>query len=320
MFDDSKFIKPQMAHQQLPNYLASPSSIVGIENLYAEIVKPNFYLKDIGITARVLAHWKENELLPPSKSEDLGWNRFDFAEYIWIRIIQDLRKFGMSLPKIKKVKEYLLAGIDTNVNRPTQQEILDFKEQGLNLTELSEDEKEQLVAMLSENSGFEAMKSFVSHHRKIEMMVFTSIIYRLKIGILIGKDGLISDWMGVDNESYENAYSRTELFISISDIIFEFMNDETKEKYLLPLKLMTELELKVLRAIRRNDLKEVIIKFPIGSKREDKKMITVKEVQFTEQQKEILYNILGKREYMNISIKTNSGGQLYVESSQQTNL
>lgn len=318
MFDDRKFIKPRVAQQQLPNALASASSIEGIENLYAEIIKPNFYLKDIGITARVLAHWKENGLLSPSKSEDLSWNRFDFAEYIWIRIIQDLRKFGMSLPKIKNVKDYLLAGIDTNVNRPTQQEIIEFKKQGLTLTGLGEKDKEQLVAILSEDSGFDAVKSFVSNHRKIEMMVFTSIIYRLKIGILIDKEGQISEWIGIDKESYEKAYSRTELFISISDFIFEFMNDETKEKFLAPLKLMKEEEIAVLRAIRRNDLKEIIIKFPNSSGRKKLHMETVKELQFTQEQKETLFEILGKREYLNMSIKTNSGGQLYVESTQQT--
>lgn len=318
MFDDSKFIKPQVTQQQLPNALASTSSIEGIDNLYAEIIKPNFYLKDIGITARVLAHWKENGLLPPSKSEDLSWNRFDFAEYIWIRIIQDLRKFGMSLPKIKNVKDYLLARIDTNVNRPTQKEIIEFKEQGLTLTGLGEKEKEQLISMLSEDSGFEAVKSFVSNHRKIEMMMFTSIIYRIKIGIVIDKEGQISEWIGIDKESYEKAYSRTELFISISDFIFEFMNDETKEKFLAPLKLMKEEEIAVLRAIRRNDLKEIIIKFPSTSGRKKLHMVTVKELQFTQEQKETLFEILGKREYLNMNIKTNSGGQLYVESTHQT--
>lgn len=96
---------------------------------YLTIFIKRFDLSDLGITSRVLNHWKDYGLLPdedyqlanepvaeePEKTKDPSYkmrNKFDFVGLIYLYIIQDLRDFGFPLSKIKKVREVLFSEID----------------------------------------------------------------------------------------------------------------------------------------------------------------------------------------------------------------
>ncbi len=307
---------PENTKNDLISSFANLTTIEDYENLYTAIMKPTFYLKDLGVTARVLAHWKENDLIPTTQ-DSVGWSKLNFCEYIWVKIIQDLRIFGVPFHVIKKVKEHLFGKPDFIIDTRSFKEILKLKTEASTYNNLEEMERIRLNEMIDEPEFFEGFKKFWSNFKRIDMIVSYSIQFRKKVGILISKDGKIREWLALDYKSYELAYSRSELFISISDFIFDFMNDETKEKFLLPLKLISQEELEVIRTIRRNDLKEIIIKFPIKSGRKKMHIVTVKELQFSQEQKEDFFGIIGKKEYLNLRITTNSGGQLYIESTHQ---
>ena len=64
-------------------------------------------LGDENISPRVLSHWQEFGLISDDRPNGKGWRRFSVSEVVWIKIIIKLRKFGLDLDKIKKVKEYL---------------------------------------------------------------------------------------------------------------------------------------------------------------------------------------------------------------------
>ncbi len=284
--------------------------------LYIAINRPTFYLKDLGVTARILAHWKENEIIPQTNLDGLAWNKFGFTEYIWIKIIQELRKFGMSIPMLRNVKKYLFDTIEFNLPDMTPEKISELKNQDLKHTNLSEEDKNKIIAFLSDTSVIAAIKGFNSFRNRLGTMIYTSIIYSKKIGILINSEGQIRDWYGIDQTSYETAYSQTELFISISNFIFDFMNDETKEKYLVPLNLMSPDEIKVLRAVRRNDLTEVIIKFPVQSGKKRLKIDTKMENGLSKEVQDKVVGLLNLKNYQSITLKNNSG-QIYCERTHQ---
>jgi DNA-binding transcriptional MerR regulator len=68
-----------------------------------------FSLKDTGVSSRVFYLWKKLELVDTSfNKEGQGWANLCFSEYIWLKIIQDLRKFGCPLNEIKEAKNMLL--------------------------------------------------------------------------------------------------------------------------------------------------------------------------------------------------------------------
>ncbi|MCP4311098.1 MAG: hypothetical protein GY790_07550 [Bacteroidetes bacterium] len=64
-------------------------------------------LSEENISPRVVNHWVELGLITDDRPEGKGWWMFSISEMIWFGIIVKLRKFGMELSKILKVKEYL---------------------------------------------------------------------------------------------------------------------------------------------------------------------------------------------------------------------
>ena len=304
---------PENTKNDLISSFAKLTTIEDYENLYTAIMKPTFYLKDLGVTARVLAHWKENDLIPTAQ-DFIGWSKLNFCEYIWVKVIQDLRLFGLPFQMIKKVKEYLFEKPDFIIDTRSFKEILKLKTEASTYNNLEEKERIRLNEMIHEPEFFEGFKNFWSNFKRIDMIVSCSIQFRKKVGILISKNGEISDWTALDQKSYESAYSKTELFISISDFIFEFMNDVTKEKFIVPLNILTKEELEVLRAIRRNDLTEVVIKFPLKSGRKKWKIQTKKNVGLPKEVQFAISQHLNLKNYQSINIK-NDSGTLYCEKT-----
>ena len=93
--------------------------------------------------------------------------------------------------------------------------ILKLKTEASTYNNLEEKERIRLNEMIDEPEFFEGFKNFWSNFKRIDMIVSYSIQFRKKVGILISKDGKIREWLALDYKSYESAYSRSELFISI---------------------------------------------------------------------------------------------------------
>jgi len=53
---------------------------------------------------RIINHWENIGLLTANRPADKGWRNYSIMDQLWIRIIIELRNFGFSLDKIKKVK------------------------------------------------------------------------------------------------------------------------------------------------------------------------------------------------------------------------
>ena len=69
--------------------------------------QPKYTIGDETISSRVLKHWHDTEILEDNRPKGKGWRKFSFSEVVWISIAIKLRKFGVDLKKIKKVKQYL---------------------------------------------------------------------------------------------------------------------------------------------------------------------------------------------------------------------
>jgi DNA-binding transcriptional MerR regulator len=79
---------------------------------FKEIIREQKYkVSDTKIKYRVMSHWEKMGLLPDNlrKDKDIdGWRRFCFVELVWIKVIEQLRKFGLSLETIKEAKEKIM--------------------------------------------------------------------------------------------------------------------------------------------------------------------------------------------------------------------
>ncbi len=66
-----------------------------------------YSLSEPSVTPRVLNHWYQTSIISDRRTDGKGWSKFSFTELVWIKLIVRLRKFGLSLDKIKIVKEDL---------------------------------------------------------------------------------------------------------------------------------------------------------------------------------------------------------------------
>lgn len=71
-----------------------------------------FSVKDINIPYQWVNNWDKEGLLFEDEREDGKWRKFNFVDYLWIKIIVELREFGLSYDVIKKVKEVLSQKIE----------------------------------------------------------------------------------------------------------------------------------------------------------------------------------------------------------------
>ncbi|MCZ6719391.1 MAG: MerR family transcriptional regulator [Gammaproteobacteria bacterium] len=59
-------------------------------------------VKDSGATYRVINHWAEAGLIEDkSRKTSEGWRRLSFLDLVWIKVLADLRKFGVPLESLK---------------------------------------------------------------------------------------------------------------------------------------------------------------------------------------------------------------------------
>ena len=64
----------------------------------------NYRIPSTQISPRVLTHWQKYGIIDDMRQDLKGWRKFCFSELVWLQCVLELRKFGMHLDKIKKVK------------------------------------------------------------------------------------------------------------------------------------------------------------------------------------------------------------------------
>lgn len=66
------------------------------------LTEKKFTIKDTDSTYRVINHWASLGLLEDSRIDATkGWRRFSLVDMVWLRVLMELRGFGVSLEKIK---------------------------------------------------------------------------------------------------------------------------------------------------------------------------------------------------------------------------
>ncbi len=264
--------------------------------------KPRYLRKDLGIEARNLVHWEKMGIL--LKKHEVGtWFKFSLAEAFWLKIVQELRSFNISLESIKSLKDYLNANmkIDTEAKMPEElyQAILTMDK---NVT-YSELEKIFSPEFLNEIQN--QMKPTL-----LENLIISLIAERIDIRILLNEKG---DGLIVRNEVSSNSENDEELkdFLSKSYLNLSMMNTLKRlvktlgeVEFEQNLSILTSAEAKILNAIRQKGIKKIEILF--NTENSTPKMIKItEENRINEYQR--LSEIILKKGYQDIVLTTQKG-------------
>jgi hypothetical protein len=282
-------------------------------DLETRIKEKKFTIKDIGVDYRWIDHWNSKGLLI-GNYEDRKWKKFNLIEYVWLKIIIKMREFNLSLETVKSVKDILDQDIiwdDIIGNKDNSIVELISKIAPSNL----EFEARKLLEKKEIN---EKMKKF--RKKLIEIYIMDILTLFSYYSILINPDGEIIPIkysyieMYSDIIEFKKLIKKSYVSISITEIMRDFIIEkDTDLNNKSRIAILTDEESLVLKAIRQDGVKSVIIKFD-----NENKMNLLEEIKEEKVDKvSRLFEMIMTKGYQDITIKTQNGEIVYCENKRK---
>ncbi len=231
------------------------------QELLKQLLERKFTVKifEKEISYRTINYWDEKGfLLTEREKADTDWRKLSFIDYIWIRLLDEVRKMGMSVELFVK-NLFRELGIKTEV-----------------LEELSNKQYDNLKSLDIEKLVVKIDKDLVTI--RIALMLATIISYKSPLSIRLYSTGEIIEkygnpkYIGFRIESNEDSesekilkeFGKNYISISISSLIADFI--ETKDlNNIETLSLLNQEEIELLKHVRNKDLKEISIVLQDGA-------------------------------------------------------
>lgn len=294
------------------------TSLKQVEHLYPKINESFMPLSITGVSPRTYFHWKKSGLITHSTSNDeqRSWVRINLIEYVWIKIIQIMRDFGIPLETIKETRDMMFTNILKLINTDKDAIIEFFEKEGSMGTEKIESAK-KIFDLISEIKDIP--EEFEIYNTIIGSLVCELLIKNDKGSILITKNQgrfdvgyfsfkKIGDFQKIILPLLESPHIQ----IPIKKLIEDFFDDPKSEKYVDSFELLNLKEKKVIDAIRKKDFKEIIIK---QDGKDESIIIEVeKDGAIMDQKAKEVKRILGLNEYSEVTIKFRNDKHLYFKN------
>ena len=294
------------------NYILVNREVINYKNLVRIVHEKRFTVKDVGLNYRWIKYWHEKGLLF-GKYEQGKWRKFDLIEFVWLKMIILMRKFSLSLDRIKEVKTVL------NQDAPVPQ-ILENEEIINTLIRFAAEEKRDAIKEILKNKEFLDSIQFETINI-FETLIMQIITFQSSFSILISTDEIIPfnhTLFGNPefNSKYIELFKKSFIAISLSEILRDYMIGVGTIKQKNRIAILTEAEEKVLATLREEELKSVIIKYG-----EDNEIDLIETIRVEKIDKRArLIDFIMTNGYQDITIKTQNGEIVYCENKRKTQI
>ena len=198
-----------------------------------------FSVKDINIPYQWVNNWDKEGLLFEDEREDGKWRKFNFVDYLWIKVVVELREFGLSYDVIKKVKEVLSHKIE--------------------LTPLADKKK----TILGNSNVRYVQTASLNSISLLTFLIVEAIATKALIKILIHKDGetllLNEKNLFLYGKELEDFKKQSYLTISLNHLLVEFVGKHDLELLLPFIPLISSEEAELLQLIREESITRLCI-------------------------------------------------------------
>ncbi|MBC34885.1 MAG: hypothetical protein CL663_02420 [Bacteroidetes bacterium] len=243
--------------------------------LQEKLTREIFTIKMIeGLTPRVYNHWKKSGLLPVVRANKT--EKLSYIEFFWLRIIIQLREFGLSIEKIKRVKHKLF-DVDIRSKKVYKEGLYE--------------EKYKTIGRIYEQNMF-------------TYALIISILNKTDIRLIVGPDG--NNCIEVNPH---NKFQYCHIAIPLLDIIYDYLKKDSSIQSILESGVLKDSEVKVLNLLRLNMLKSIEINYVDG--KPDRLKVTKSTKVSIENR---LKDIFSSGDHVDLVIKSN-GSNLYCEMS-----
>ena len=300
-----------------------PDLLQRIENEYSRIFERRVPLSLSQVNKRNFHYWKEEGLIDwtAEKEDDKrSWVRLNVYDFVWIKIVQYARDFGIPLETIRAFKNELFKVIADEFETNSDE----FKRI---INELNHDD-----AKIAEIDAYiEIVKSerddIIEAGQLHLISIFGSIISeciwkgsQLSIVFKKKKDAYTFDFVGYSevlkiNLPYnQELFNQPTLIIPLNVIINEFMGEPNNTSNLNYWGFLNAKENRVIDAIRNDDYQSIQIK---RNGKEDFVIEATKDVDLKDEKAKEIQRILGLKEYEEINLVYRNAKHVFVRNKKR---
>jgi DNA-binding transcriptional MerR regulator len=246
--------------QEELDYLTSSEYKFDYPGLIDAMNTPQFTIKDLGVNARDATYWSKKEILPELEGTTTTRRKYTLKQALWIKLIQQLRSFDISLRQIKKIKDHVLM-------------------KGFNVKEALQDEYMNLIVeqLAKEDGKLEEYKarmkdpSFLKELEKeridiFEVMVLSTIVFRRDVSYIVSADGFCLPYVfdkhetiTKNNPKFESAMKSPHIVLSLSQAYSQLIQEWSEKKWFNEVSIVSTDEKKILGLIRDKSTEELRI-------------------------------------------------------------
>ncbi len=280
-----------------------------ILELSERLMQKSFIGTDTGVPYRSINHWENSGLIENDRGEARSWRRFSFVEFIWIRMIDEMRRVGLPMDTIKAVKQSLF--------QPASIVDLDIHLRSIY--------QARGAANVYHEAGREAMEKDMQGRfdggfeeqqldgNWLQHLILSSIVKRCPVILVVFTDGTpfaIHEEPGyfIFPEHMDRLSFETHVRIPITGIIKEFLRGGLAIERMGDLQILEPNEQTVLRIIHSGQYDSVTVNF------KDKKMKSMELRQSQEVTRKIV-DVLAAGKYQDISIVQHEGQITKIENT-----
>ncbi len=227
----------------------------------------NFQLSDIGLAAKTAFDWSNAGIYLRERKSKYR-RKYNGVEYVWLRLVKELREFGLPIQSILNLKNYLLSEMNLMEHYAS---LFEREEMGdANWNTFIKDIKETFKTPENFIAAVENDKKKVNlSNTKLSVLLFSTILSKADVHLAIAKDG---NCMVFDESPMQDLFTSSMIMnqpyisIPLNHIVSEFMGRE--DLYALNLDDngidLTEEELNIIDLIREGGINSLAVKFVDG--------------------------------------------------------
>ncbi len=261
---------------KLENF-ADTLSIDKLADLYEPITEQRLTVKDTGINYRVINHWDNKGLIRFGRNSKEGNRKFSFVDFIWIKVVNELRSFGVQLPLIKKIADDvyepvpvldMMDGLANNIDS-----LKDFNGEG----------KEEFLKFLKSGAYKSIAKDEVDpDFNYLQVLIVEALASNNLVSLIVFDDGEWFPYIKSKEQNYPQEWirkkeSRSQVRISLSEIIYRYIVLDAFKEYSNMFNLFNTKESTLLNHIREGGYKKIYVLFK-SKKREPVEFLKGKTV------------------------------------------
>jgi len=286
------------------------------------LFEERFSLRQIGIERQEMQYWRANGIINinETSTDERVWTKVSFFDLCWLRMVDEMRKMGVSIEVIKKLKDYFYS-IDDVVVDAIVEEML----------------KAPSYSMLVRSVGEDAAREFINDLPQFTNMLkghFTHLIL-LTLGMLDnnspmyliiapgeGPEVIVLNELSRDEIDFSEYFLKGRSFYTIylNPIIDGFFeNQKVKEEDLQQMFRLSKKEKEIIKFLRKENVKELKIKFD-PTKKKGIVMVELTEIKDLSSTEKNLHSLLEKGKFKQIKIQAEGTRLMFIEETTKIKL